>query len=128
MKKLYLTFRVLIGLVWFINGLICKVLNLVPRHEKIVSEILGPDHAILLTRGIGVGEILLAIWIWTGIHSRLAAVLQMTLVLAMNVLEFFLAPELLLWGRLNGFFALLFVVFVGWHEFWQKPRALEPNR
>ncbi|MEM7012184.1 MAG: DoxX-like family protein [Verrucomicrobiota bacterium] len=128
MKKLYLTFRVIIGLVWFVNGLICKVLNLVPRHEKIVSEILGPDYAVLLTRGIGFGEILLAIWIWTGLYSRLAAILQMVLVLTMNVLEFLQAPELLLWGRLNAFFALLFVIFVGWHEFWQKPRALGPNR
>lgn len=34
----------LIAAVSLINGLFCKVLNLVPRHRQIVAEILGEDH------------------------------------------------------------------------------------
>jgi len=67
LKSLYFAIRVLIGLVWLINGLICKVLMLVPRHNEIVSKILGEKHALLLTHTIGIGEIALAIWIWSGL-------------------------------------------------------------
>lgn len=114
--------RIVIGLVWFINGLVCKVLNLVPRHQAIVSDILGEQFAGLLTRAIGLGEVFLAIWIWSGFRSRIVAVLQMVLVATMNVLEFFLAPELLLWGRLNAVFAAMFIGLVFFHEFIWKPK------
>ena len=47
----------LIALVWLANGLLCKVLLLVPRHAAIVARILGPTHAEVLTRLIGLSEI-----------------------------------------------------------------------
>ncbi len=31
----------LIAAVWIANGLFCKVLNLVPRHQEIVARIIG---------------------------------------------------------------------------------------
>ena len=43
----------LIALVWLTNGLLCKVLMLVPRHAAIVARILGPAHASVLIRLIG---------------------------------------------------------------------------
>ena len=43
----------LIALVWMANGLLCKLLMLVPRHAAIVARILGPAHASVLTRLIG---------------------------------------------------------------------------
>ena len=43
----------LMALVWLINGLLCKVLMLVPRHAAIVARILGPAHASVLIRLIG---------------------------------------------------------------------------
>ena len=43
----------LIALVWLTNGLLCKVLMLVPRHAAIVAGILGPAHASVLIRLIG---------------------------------------------------------------------------
>ena len=46
-----------IAAVWLINGLFCKVLNLVPRHEAIVSRILHTNNARLLTILIGLAEI-----------------------------------------------------------------------
>ena len=111
------------GLVWFVMGLVCKVLNLVPRHREIVASILGEDIAPVATVAIGLGEIAIAVWIWSGRFPRLVAVLQMGLVGVMNVLEFFLAPGLLMWGHWNALFAALFIAFVGWQEFVLRPRA-----
>jgi hypothetical protein len=113
-------YRVLIYLsaaVWFINGLVYKVLNLVPRHEKIVARILGEDYARTLTMLIGISEILMAVWILSGIQRRLNAATQIALVAVMNTLEFILAPDLLLWGRFNLLFALLFIFIIFYNEF-----------
>jgi hypothetical protein len=103
--------------VWLINGLICKVLNLVPRHLEIVARILGDAHARLLTVLIGLSEIGMAIWILSGIWTRLNAVTQMLLIATMNTLEFFVVPDLLLWGKTNAFFAFLFILVIYYNEF-----------
>jgi uncharacterized membrane protein YphA (DoxX/SURF4 family) len=105
------------SLVWFINGLVCKVLNLVPRHEQIVSRILGNDHSRLLTILIGLSEIVMAIWILSGFKKRLCAITQIIVIGTMNTLEFILVPDLLLWGRLNSLFALLFILLIYFNEF-----------
>ena len=102
---------------WFGNGLFCKVLNLVPRHKEIVSRILGNDYASTITILIGISEVIMGIWVLTKIKSKLNAILQMTVVGTMNILEFILAPDLLLWGRLNSVFALLFIIIVYYNEF-----------
>jgi hypothetical protein len=47
----------LIAAVWIANGLFCKVLNLVPRHQEIVARIIGNAHAGVLTKMIGLSEI-----------------------------------------------------------------------
>jgi DoxX-like family len=110
--------RFFIASVWVINGLFCKVLNLVPRHERIVARILGPTHAHLFTVLIGVAETAMAIWVMSGIYPRLNARVQIGVVAAMNALEFFLVPDLLLWGRGNAIFALLFILLIYYHAFW----------
>ena len=51
----------LIAFVWLANGLLCKLLLLVPRHAAIVARILGPAYASTLTRLIGLGEIGMAL-------------------------------------------------------------------
>lgn len=107
----------IIGLVWLINGLICKVLNYVPRHQEIVGEILGIDYAGGLTKAIGISEIIMALWIFSGIKSRVNAILQITIIATMNILEFLLIPELLLWGRFNILFAALMVLAIYYNEF-----------
>ena len=110
-----------IAMVWMANGLFCKVLNLVPRHEQIVARILGEAYARPLTLAIGLAEIGMAIWVLSRIKPRLNAVLQMAVVAIMNTLEFFMVPDLLLWGKLNAFFAFLFVLLIYYHEFhWNK--------
>jgi hypothetical protein len=64
----------LIATVWFVNGLYCKVLHGVPRHQEIVERILGktlfPNQ---LTRIIGIAEITMAVWILSGIKKREAS-------------------------------------------------------
>jgi hypothetical protein len=106
-----------IATVWIANGLFCKVLDLVPRHREIVARILGEDHATLITKFIGVSEILMAAWILSRIAHRLNAVTQIAIIATMNMLEFILVPDLLLWGRANAFFAFLLVVLIYYKEF-----------
>jgi len=64
-----------IATVWIANGLFCKVLNLVPRHQQIVARILGDDYSRLLTLLIGLSEIGMTIWILSGIKTRLNGVI-----------------------------------------------------
>lgn len=106
-----------IAAVWLINGLFCKVLGLVPRHRAIVARILGETHAGLITKIIGFAEIGMTIWILSGIQGRMNAATQILVVAAMNVLEFFLARDLLLWGRTNAIIAFLFMLLIYYKEF-----------
>ncbi len=103
-----------IAMVWLINGLYCKVLNFVPRHELIVARILGEDNAQSLIRMIGLGEVFMALWIWSNWRRRACAVCQILLILTMNLIEFSLARDLLLWGPFNLVFAILFSMLVWW--------------
>lgn len=106
-----------IASVWMANGLFCKVLNLVPRHQEIVARILGNNHAEFFTKSIGILELAMAIWILSGYKSRLNAIAQIIVITAMNVLEFILVPDLLLWGRFNLLFAFLFITLIYYNEF-----------
>ena len=107
----------IIVLVWLINGLFCKVLNLVPRHQEIVGRILGEQHSRILTMVIGILEIVMVVWIVSRFKSRFCAIFQMTIVGTMNIIEFILAPDLLLFGRMNIFFALIFILLIYVNEF-----------
>lgn len=124
MKSIYQIIRYGIAAVWVINGLFCKILNFVPRHEEIVARILGGDYSRLLTVLIGCSEMVMAVWVLTGIHSRFNALAQITLIASMNILEFILAPDLLLWGRFNSLFAFLFILFIYFNEFHLNPKKL----
>ena len=126
-KSKYLILQYAIAFVWIANGLFCKVMNFVPRHEEIVSVILGGDYSHMFTQLIGYSEIAMAIWILSGFYSRLNAIIQILVVATMNMLEFMLVPDLLLWGRLNAFFAFLFIVIVYYHEFKMKPTIKNPS-
>ena len=106
-----------IAIVWLANGLFCKLLNLVPRHQLIVSRILGEEYSSIITKAIGALEILMAVWILSGIKPRWCAVTQMFVVALMNILEFMLVPDLLLFGRFNSVFAVLFIVIININEF-----------
>jgi DoxX-like family len=106
-----------IALVWIVSGLLCKVLNLVPRHQEIVSKILGIGDARSCTLVIGLAETAMGLWILSGILSRLNAITQIALIATMNTLEFFLVPDLLLWGKFNALFAGMFIMLIFYNEF-----------
>jgi DoxX-like family len=108
--------NIAIATVWMVNGLFCKVANLVPRHQLIVARILGAAHAPLLTRIIGVLEVLMAVWVLSAIKPRWCAIAQMMLVAAMNIMEFILVPDLLLFGRMNIVIAALFILLIYWNQ------------
>ncbi len=112
----------LICAVWLANGLLCKVLNLVPRHQMIVARILGDEYAPLLTKAIGVSEILMVVWILSGIKPRWCAIFQISIVAIMNVMEFFLVPDLLLFGHMNIVFATGFIAIVYANQFVLTPK------
>jgi len=114
-----------ISIVWIVNGLFCKVLNLVPRHQEIVARILGNNQARLLTVLIGVSEIAIAVWILSGIRKRLNAITQILVIATMNILEFILVPDLLLWGRANIIFAFMFVLLIYYNEFRYRIKSVQ---
>lgn len=120
---LYRLLTYAIALVWLANGLLCKVLGLVPRHAAIVARILGPAHAGALTRLIGLAEIGMAVWVLSGVKRQWCVLTQIGLVAVMNTLEYFLAPDLLLWGQANALFAGLFIALLYIYGF-RLPRSL----
>ncbi len=124
-RKLYKILTFCIATVWIVNGLFCKVLDLVPRHEQIVAQILGDDYSKALTILIGLSEILMAIWVLSKFKSRLNAIAQIGIVGLMNTLEFILVPDLLLWGKLNSLFAFLFILVVYFNEFYLKKKTTQ---
>jgi uncharacterized membrane protein YphA (DoxX/SURF4 family) len=117
-KEIHKLLTFCIVTVWISNGLFCKILNLVPRHQQIVARILGIEHSRFLTIVIGYSEIIMAVWILSNIKTRLNAIAQITIVATMNTLEFILVLDLLLWGKLNSLFAFLFIVVVYFNEFY----------
>jgi hypothetical protein len=118
MTRIHKILTYCIATVWIANGLFCKVLNLVPRHEQIVANILGDDHSRLLTILIGLSEIIMAVWILSAYKTKLNTIAQIAVVATMNTLEFILVPDLLLWGKLNSLFAFIFILVVYYNEFY----------
>jgi len=106
-----------ISAVWIVNGLYCKVLNFVPRHDQIVSRILDISISRPITISIGILEIIMGLWVLSRLKSNLNAIVQIVIVLVMNVLEFLLVPDLLLWGKLNICFAIVFITIVYFANF-----------
>lgn len=116
-QKTHIILTYLITLVWLANGLFCKVLNLVPRHQEIVERILGNTHSRTITIMIGGSEILMAIWVLSQEKSKVNAITQIVIVCIMNILELIFAADLLLWSEFNSLFALLFILIVYYTNF-----------
>jgi hypothetical protein len=109
--------NILIAAVWLINGLFCKVLDLVPRHRAIVARILGETHASVITKLIGFAEIGMTVWVLSGFYPRVNAATQILIVGLMNVLEYFLALDLLLFRRRNAVVAIVLKLVVLYRGF-----------
>lgn len=111
-------------LVWFINGLFCKILMFVPRHEEIVAKILtitfSKEYALyapVLTKMIGFAELVMIVWIVSRFKRNICAFMQIFIVILMNIIEFLLAPELLLFGKTNIFIAFVFAMLIYYDNF-----------
>ncbi len=120
MKNNWLTY--LIASIWFINGFYCKVLNLVPRHEEIVGNIIGLKYSRELTFIIGISEIMMVIWIVSKYKTKLNTFTQIFIIGTMNILEFLIVPDLLLWGKLNILFAFGLIAIIYFNEFYLKTK------
>ena len=124
-KNIHKALTYFIVAVWFVNGLLCKILNLVPRHEQIVAKILGENYSRPLTALIGLSEIIMAVWILSGYKTRINAITQIAVVATMNTLEFMLVPDLLLWGKLNSVFAFIFILTIVINEFYFNKKTFK---
>ena len=87
---------ILIGSVWVFHGLYSKISNGIPRHRQIVERILGEGIADQATLAIGILEVLLGLWIFSGFRRRACALLQTLALVSMNFLEILLARDLLI--------------------------------
>ncbi len=88
--------QIAIGSVWFFHGLYSKILNGIPRHRLIVERILGSANAKISTKTIGLLELLLGLWAFSGWQPVGCAVVQTMAIIAMNTLEILLARQLLI--------------------------------
>lgn len=104
-------------MVWLANGLFCKILNLEPRHQEIVGQILGNQYKFPITITIGILECLMFLWVLSKIKSNFCAIFQIVIIMTMNVLELILVPNLLLFGRFNILVAITFCSVIYWNEF-----------
>lgn len=121
-SKLNTLINIFIASVWFLSGLLYKILLISPRHQLIVGKILGSEYAEIFTFLIGISEVLLALWILWGRLPRWTAIFQMLIIAVMNLLEFFLASEFLLWGRWNILFAFFFILFIYRFQFYPNTK------
>ncbi|MEO8351921.1 MAG: DoxX-like family protein [Chthoniobacteraceae bacterium] len=105
---------VIIGGVWVFHGLYSKLLDGIPRHRLIVGRILGERIAGPATKVIGLFEIALGIWVFTGWKPIGCAAVQTLAIVGMNTVEILLAGDLLIsaTGMLILNFGFLLLV---WH-------------
>jgi hypothetical protein len=78
--------RLSIDLVWFYQGLWCKVLGGVPRQEAVISSVpfLASGEVRVALIALGLMECGLAVWVLSGQRMRQAAMVQTVLLAAMN--------------------------------------------
>jgi hypothetical protein len=78
--------RLSIAAVWFYQGLWCKVLGGVPRQEAVISTVpfLSTGEVRVALIALGLLESALAVWVLSGHRMRQAAMVQTTLLAAMN--------------------------------------------
>jgi len=95
-ETFHIAAQFVIGSVWVFHGLYSKIFNGIPRHRLIVGKILGAANAGIATKAIGLLELLLGLWAFTGWQPVGCAVVQTAAIVAMNSLEIFLARELLI--------------------------------
>jgi uncharacterized membrane protein YphA (DoxX/SURF4 family) len=94
--NLLLSLRVLIGSVWLFHGFYSKLLDGIPRHRLIVGRVLGENLAQPAVLVVGLLEICLGFWVFSGLYRKTCAAVQTLAIVAMNTLEIFFARDLLI--------------------------------
>ncbi len=122
-RTLHKAIIIFIGIVWILNGLLAKIMNLVPRHQEIVAEIVSQEHARTITLLIGLAELVMAAWVLSKWKIRFNAITQILVIGTMNLLEFLRTPNLLLWGKMNSIFALCFMGLIFYNAFVLFPKV-----
>lgn len=113
-SKLQTGAGIVIGAVWVFHGLYSKLLDGIPRHGMIVERVLGEDIARPATLLIGVAEILLGLWAWSGRYRKANAALQTLAIVSMNALEITLARDLLISAPGMAVLNLAFLSGIWW--------------
>lgn len=104
-----------IAAVWVLFAVYGKLVPLTPTHQQIVARVFGEAASSRLTHMIGLGELLIAVWVLSGIRKQWCGWFQIVAVTTMNCIELLIASDILMWGNLNGLFALIFVLLVYWN-------------
>jgi uncharacterized membrane protein YphA (DoxX/SURF4 family) len=78
--------RLAIALVWLYQGLWCKVLGGVPRHEAVIAAVpfIGSAAGHIALIALGLLECGIGAWVLSGRWMRPAAIVQSVLLAAMN--------------------------------------------
>ena len=78
--------RVAVALVWFYEGLWCKLLNGKPRELEVVKAVprYGPQFGAPFLMILGVAEITIAAWVISGDSMILCAIIQTLLLVLLN--------------------------------------------
>ncbi len=105
---------IIIGSVWVFHGLHSKILNGIPRHRLIVGRILGEKFARPATIAIGLLEVLLGAWAFSGQQRFACAVVQTLAIVGMNSLEIIRARDLLISAIGMVLLNLAFLALI-WH-------------
>lgn len=87
---------IIIGSVWVFHGLYSKIFNGIPRHRLIVGRVLESRFAGVATKTIGLMEVLLGLWVFSGWERVGCATVQTLALFGMNALEIILARDLLI--------------------------------
>jgi len=86
--------RASVAAVWLYEGLWCKLLGRVPLQMEVVTAVprLGTRFGSPFLKLLGIAEVLLALWVISGIAPGICAIAQTALLIALNV-------NGLLWAR-----------------------------
>ncbi|HEX4122307.1 MAG TPA: DoxX-like family protein [Verrucomicrobiae bacterium] len=118
---MHFAIQAIIGSVWGFHGLYSKILNGIPRHRLIVAKIPGAANAGVFTKVIGLLELLMGLWVFTGWQPVGCAVAQTAAIVSMNTLEICLAGDLLISGIGMVILNLGFLTMVWyWARYWPK--------
>jgi hypothetical protein len=83
-----------VAAVWLYEGLWCKVFGRAPHEAQVVAKVprFGPRFGQLFLKALGVVEVMLAVWVISGIDPGACAITEVILLVVLNV-------NGLLWSR-----------------------------